>query len=192
MPSNSLQAWRGFRSDSLDEIENAHAMVGGPLRGRRYATEQINHAYCTLLSSQFQGFCRDLHSECVDYIVDAMPLNLQAISRSQYTWGRTLDKGNPNPGNLGSDFNRLGVSFWPAVKTHHAHNERRHDMLEGLNAWRNAIAHQDFDPAKLGGTTVLRLAGVTAWRSGLNGLAASFDHVMREYLQGLLGAQPWT
>jgi hypothetical protein len=66
MPSNSPRKWSGERSDALDEIQNAHAMVGGTDRGRRYATQQINYAYAALLSSQFQGFCRDLHSECID------------------------------------------------------------------------------------------------------------------------------
>ena len=28
-----------------------------------------HHAYAMLISSQFQGFCRDFHSECVDYAV---------------------------------------------------------------------------------------------------------------------------
>ena len=66
MPSYSLNHWTRERSEALDEIANAHSSVGGSARGRRYATQQINHAYATLLSSQFQGFCRDLHSECVD------------------------------------------------------------------------------------------------------------------------------
>jgi hypothetical protein len=42
MPSNSFVRWSGARAVALDEIENAHAMVGGTDRGRRYATQQIN------------------------------------------------------------------------------------------------------------------------------------------------------
>ena len=42
MPSNSLVRWNGERAGALDEIENAHAMVGGTERGRRYATQQSN------------------------------------------------------------------------------------------------------------------------------------------------------
>lgn len=64
MPSKSLDLWRTTRSDTLDEIVAAHRSVGGQDRGRRFATQQINCAYTKLLSSQFQGFCRDLHSEC--------------------------------------------------------------------------------------------------------------------------------
>jgi len=142
------------------------------------------------LSSQFQGFCRDLHSECIDHLLAATPLGLQAVLRTQFLWGRTLDRGNPNPGNIGSDFGRFGLAFWTAVHNHHHLNQRRRQYLEELNEWRNAIAHQDFDPASLGGK-VLHLPLVRQWRSSLNALAASFDDVMRSHLQTLLGAAPW-
>jgi hypothetical protein len=191
MPSHSLVRWSRERSDALDEIENAHESVGGIGRGRRYATQQINQAYATLLSGQFQGFCRDLHSECIDHVVATTPANLQAILRAQFIWGRLLDKGNPNPGNIGSDFGRFGLAFWTEVRADHHLNERRQEFLEELNAWRNAIAHQDFDPARLGGTTTLHLATVRQWRSSINHLAVSFDSVMGRYLQTLLGTAPW-
>src|SRR5205823_8276342 len=133
----------------------------------------------TLLSSQFQGFCRDLHSECVDDLVAATPVDLRTLLRAQFLWGRSLDKGNPSPGNIGSDFGRFGVPFWTEVRADYRQNDRRQELLEELNSWRNAIAHQDFDPAKLGGTTTLHLARVRQWRSSLNQLARSFDNVMR-------------
>lgn len=191
MPSNSLQRWLSERADALDEIENAHAMVGGTERGRRYATQQINLAYATLLSSQFQGCCRDLHSECVDHILARTPAPLQALLRNQFSWGRSLDRGNPNPGNLGSDFGRFGIAFWTSVDGDSHGNDRRRELLQRLNDWRNAIAHQDFDPAKLGGATTLHLATVRGWRRALNRLAHSFDNVMRRHLHTLLGAPPW-
>src|SRR5260221_7408947 len=115
MPSHSLISWNGERADALNEIENAHAMVGGSERGRRYATQQINYSYAALLSSHFQGFCRDLHSECIDRIVAATPAQFKGFFRAEFLWNRTLDKGNPHPGGIGSDFNRLGIQFWPSV-----------------------------------------------------------------------------
>ena len=84
MSSQSLTRWNGERVDALDEIENAHAMVGGTERGRRYATQQINYAYAALLSSHFQGFCRDLHSECVDHIVAIVPAQLRGFLHRVY------------------------------------------------------------------------------------------------------------
>jgi hypothetical protein len=111
MPSNSLSNWRNERRTALNEIESAHATVGGTARGRRYATQQINYAYAALLSSNFQGFCRDLHSECIDHIVSATPPGIQIFLRIEFVWNRTLDKGNAQPGGLGSDFNRLGIQL---------------------------------------------------------------------------------
>lgn len=61
-----------LRARALDEIEAAHASVGGTGPGRRYATQQSNQAYAMLLASQFQGFCRDLHTESVDQVM-ALP-----------------------------------------------------------------------------------------------------------------------
>ena len=191
MPSYSWGRWSSERAEALDEIENAHLSVGGSARGRRYATQQINHAYATLLSAQFQGFCRNLHSECAEHIISLTPTGLQENVRSQYMWGRALDRGNPNPGNIGSDFGRFGVVFWDRIRADHHLNANRQRSLEELNAWRNAIVHQDFDPARLGGTIVLHLATVRQWRSSLDHLAVSFDSVMCSHLQALIGTPPW-
>src|SRR5438034_6251857 len=102
MSSNSLIAWNGTRADALDEIENAHAMVGGTERGRRYATQQINYSYAALLSSHFQGFCRDLHSESVDQIVSIIPVQIRDLVTIEFFWNRSLSKGNPHLGGIGS------------------------------------------------------------------------------------------
>jgi hypothetical protein len=191
MPSKSLERWSGERSDALDQIATAHARVGGTTRGRRFATEQINHAYTTLLSSQFQGFTRDLHSECVDYIVSGVLGDYQTVLRNLLLRDRKLDRGNPNPGNLGADFGRFGIPFWIAVRADSHGNDARQELLERLNEWRNAIAHQDFDPAKLGGTTTLHLQTVRRWRSALSRLALSFENVMRIRISTLTNISPW-
>ena len=113
MTSASLHLWLTDRSVALREIEAAHASVGGTGRGRRYATQQINQACVMLLSGQFQGFCRDLRTECVDHIAGAVqPSALQGPLQSALLRERKLDRGNPSPGNIGDDFNRLGLSIW--------------------------------------------------------------------------------
>lgn len=183
--------WNNQRSAALDEIENAHVMVGGTERGRRIATQQINYSYAALLSSHFQGFCRDLHSECVDHIVGLMPARLQLFARREFVWNRSLSRGNPHPGAIGSDFGRLGVRFWQEVHALDARNERRGELLQELVNWRNAIAHQDFDPVAPGGNPVLHLARVRAWRRALNALARSFDRAAYNYLCTLMPAPPW-
>ncbi len=192
MPSLSLQKWATIRSSELDEIEKAHSSVGGTTRGRRYATQQINQAYAVLLSSQFQGFCRDLHSECVDSLAEAVtPATFETILHTALAQNRKLDMGNPNPGNICADFNRFGLPFWGRIVAYDARNSDRRLHLERLNAWRNAIAHQDFDPARLGGTTSLRLGTVRSWRQASHHLAVSFDAVMQAHITFLVGVSPW-
>lgn len=191
MPSNSWVRWDSERAEALDEIENAHTLIGGTERGRRYATQQINFAYVALVSSHFQGFCRDLHSESIDQIVSVAPAQIQRLLRAEFSWNRSLGKGNPHPGAIGSDFSRLGVDLWPAVYTLDGRNERRREMLQELMDWRNAIAHQDFDPVAPGGVATLHLARVRAWRRALNSLAHYFDEVMYNYLSNIVGRAPW-
>ena len=113
MPSNSYGRWTTPRRNELDELERAHSAIGGTGRGRRYATLQINHAYTVLLASQFQGYCRDLHSESVDYLVPwIQPTAFQASVRELLATNLQLMKGNAQPGCIGADFGRFGVNFW--------------------------------------------------------------------------------
>src|SRR5437870_4516899 len=145
MPSLAFQVWSTTRAARLDEIEAAHRSIGGAGPGRRYATQQVNQAYAVLLSSQFQGFCRDLHSECVEHLVRLVtPVAFQTALRLLLIQDRKLDRGNPNPRNIDADFGRLGIRFWQDVIAQDQRNRVRRALLEELNTWRNAIAHQDF------------------------------------------------
>lgn len=179
------------RAAALDEIEAAHRVIGGTGRGRRYATLQINYAYTILLSSHFQGYCRDLHSECANWFVDGITSPaLRASCRNAIVLNRKLDRGNPHPGHLGEDFKRFGVGFWDEVRTLDARNRLCQNRLEELNHWRNAVAHQDFDPAKLGARP-LHLGTIRRWRRVCDRLATAFDEVMRRHLQRINAASPW-
>jgi len=189
MPSNSLERWHRERADALDEMESAHAIIGGTQRGRRYAVQQINYGYAALLSSHFQGFCRDLHSECIDHIAAAMPRQFRVFVRTEFVWNRKLDKGNPHPGAVGEDFNRLGIDFWRTVNALDARNARRNQLLTELVNWRNAVAHQDF--TAVGGSATLHLNRIRGWRRAVGALADAFDRAMYNHLTALLGNAPW-
>src|SRR5688572_23656187 len=179
MPSRSLTTWRASATRALEQLEIAHAAVGRLGPGRRYAEQQVTQAYVVALSSQFQRFCRDLHSEAADHITATIPsLQIRDILRTQLTGNRRLDHGNPNPGNIGSDFARFDMEFWRLVSALDRRNEARRRHLEALNLWRNAIAHQDFDPAALGGRTELRVSEVRAWRAACEALATDFDRAI--------------
>ena len=189
MTSQALLRWQRDRKVELDEILQAHASVGGTARGRRTATQQINHAFAVLLASQFQGFCRDLHSESVDHLVSGVPQQFQTLLRFEFTFGRQLDRHNAQSSALGSDFGRLGIEFWSRVDACDARNDARKKKLEKLNEWRNAIAHQNYD--KVRKEAPLRLNRVKDWRCALSQLAEHFDRAMRDHLNQLLGSYPW-
>jgi hypothetical protein len=124
-------------------------------------------------------------------LIAIVPMQLRRPLQLEFTWNRSLARGNPHPGAIGSDFNRLGVDIWANVYALDARNGRRRELLQGLIDWRNAIAHQDFDPVAPGGIPTLHLVRVRAWRSTVNALARSFDQAMYNYLQRVVGTAPW-
>lgn len=190
MPSVSLTIWSGKRTRILDEIEDAHQSIGGSGRGRRFATLQVNYAYAMLLSSQFQAFCRDLHTECTGQLVSSVSnAVLRRYLYANLVRDRKLDRGNPNPGNIGSDFSRFGLVLWDDVSKRHPRTRNRKRHLEDLNEWRNAIAHDDFSRIAVGGA--LHLRRVRTWRNACEKLAISIDEAIFDHLRQLNGFDPW-
>jgi hypothetical protein len=203
MASMSLRTWHDARLPRLDGIEAAHRAMGGPARGRRFATLQINHSYVMSLSSQFQGFCRDLHSESVAHLVaritvDGSPqTDIRQVLAGEFVLERRLDVANPTPANIGQDFNRLGVDFWGEVlRSSGRHISARREGLQDLILWRNAIAHQDFAPRNRSGRAFtfapyLTVVQVRRWRAACERLAETFDEVMAAHLSAFIGSPPW-
>src|SRR5438874_8491654 len=105
--------WKSGRSSDLDQFESIHKTIGKSGSGTQDARQQINQAYVLMLSAQFQGFCRDLHSEAVDFVVDSLQaISLRSLLQSEFQYGRRLDSGNPTEQNIRSDFKRLGFDIW--------------------------------------------------------------------------------
>jgi hypothetical protein len=78
------------------------------------------------------------------------------------------------------------------VASHRPENPARRAALDELSEWRNAIAHQDFSASMLrAGRPSLTLAQVRLWRKACDGLARSFDEVMRDHLRRLTGSASW-
>jgi hypothetical protein len=192
MPSDALSTWRAERTIRLRNVEAdclhlATVHAADPNRVQEYI-----RSYAVLLSAEFQGFCRNLHSECADRLIDSVaPATRAAVLRAQCFHGRKLDTGNPNPGNLGADFNRYALDFWSEVLALDPGHAARLHRLAMLNAWRNAIAHHNYDPTALGGTMLLTVAKVRDWQSDCDAFATAFDAVMRNHLQATTGVSPW-
>ena len=193
MPSQSLHRWQTEARAALDQIQSAHAAVGGSKRGRRYATLQINHAYLVLVSSHFQRFCRDLHGEAIDQLCrQGHPHDPRRdILRYGLSLNRQLEARNPTPAAIGADFERFNLRFWDVVKSKSpARNRRRQELLDELNKWRNAIAHQDFAHNNLSPNGVT-LSLVRRFRSACDDLARRFDAVLATHLATMMGVAPW-
>jgi len=193
MPSIAFQTWSVQRLADLDEIEDTHRVLRGTVPRRRIATQLINQAYTVFLFSQFQAYCRDLHTEsALSLVATIIPEDLKKTVLSILLGGRKLDQGNANPSNLGADFNRFGVSFWRLVTADNPQNDVRKKALEELNVWRNAIAHHNYSPAMLrGGRVHLTIARVKEWRRACDGLARSFDKVIRDRIVAATDTIPW-
>jgi len=192
MPSDALVAWQTERMPRLQKVEADCLHLEALHVADANRVQEFIRSYTILLSAEFQGFCRDLHDECAEKFVESInPMALQAVLRSQCRYGRKLDTSNPNPGNLGADFNRYQFEFWTVVLAGDPGNATRRDRLERLFVWRNSIAHHDYDPAKLGGTTSLTIAQVRDWQTDCDALAIAFDREVRNQLQVTTGVSPW-
>ena len=192
MPSRALRNSQTRSGKVLDEVEAAHAVVGGGRGARGFARQQINQAYVVLLSSQFQRFCRDLHSDAADFLAAQTAFaSLAPLLTASLSNARRLDTGNPNAGNIGVDFSRFGFDIWSLAAQRNSRTPFRRERLEALNRWRNAVAHQDFRSPHLRGRETVQLKEIRRWRAACGGLAVDFDAVLRVYLRSVAGVQPW-
>lgn len=103
---------------------------------------------------------------------------------------RQLDARNATRSTIQVDFTRLGLQVLAHLKARRPSNEKRLVTLDRLNAWRNAIAHQDF-ARRLLVPANLRLSTITTWRRQCGILARDLDHVMSVHLKQLAGVAPW-
>jgi hypothetical protein len=197
MSSMALTSWQTDRRQRLDELLAAHQTVGGAGPGRRWRTRELNWALTLRLAGEFQGFARHLHDLAVDHFVDIVSagnVQLAEVLEQRTKTNRKLDRGNAQPGSLGSDFALLGLTLWPALEHADPRTSDWKASLERLNAVRNAIAHVDqdaLDQLRRDGHPVT-LTAVRSWQRDLDRLAVAMDDVVSTYLDGLLGqGRPW-
>jgi hypothetical protein len=145
--------------------------------------------YVMLLSGHFQGFCRDLYTECTQVCAATVPPDLRATIQAQFAAELKLNAANPTVPNIRKDFERFG--FLLDLAAADPANPARLTHLGHLNYWRNAAAHQRATPPPAGVPPALVLGDVQNWRSSCDGLATSLDHIMDGELLRILGAAPW-
>jgi hypothetical protein len=173
----------------LEEVEAHCAAVLASVPPNPTFLDETLRGFVLHLSAHFQGFCRDLYTECSQIWIAAIPASFQATAQAQFSAHLALEKGNPSYNNIKRDFNRFG--FLLNLQAAHPAGPQRITALGHLNDWRNRAAHQGTQPLGGGVPAVLTLAIVQGWRASCDGLAASLDGIMRAELLRIIGIAPW-
>lgn len=197
MPSESYNIWTTTRLPLITKLDDAHKAVRRNHVGRPHGVQYLNHAFTIAIASHFQAFCRDLHSECVDHLrgfVESSGVGQATIDVIFFSilLSRKLDSKNATSSSLGSDFGRFGFNFIPALKAQSKLNKQRLSHLDEMNAWRNAIAHQNFNNKKVDVSGYLTLSKVRTWHNACDKLTLSMDNLMKERLRSLTESDPWS
>jgi hypothetical protein len=185
MPSASLLQWQNDRMRRLGEVDAQCATSLALVPPRPHLVEENLRGYVLLLSAHFQGFCRDLYTECAQIIASKVRPRLQLLIQVQFTAHHKLDYGNPNVENIRADFERFGFNFDLAGAD--PANPGRITHLGRVNRWRNVAAHHGAIPAAI----PLDLPSLRDWRTSCNGLAVSLDDLMYDELRRILRRAPW-
>jgi hypothetical protein len=187
MPSAALTNWHTDRSSRLSAVEShCNAVLATVPLNATFADETLR-GFVLHLSAHFQGFCRDLYTECSQIWIAGIQPGFQATAQAQFSAELALEKGNPSYNNIKRDFNRFGFQLQNA---NFAIPQQLTD-LHHLSDWRNKAAHQGTKPLGSGVPTVLTLPLVQSWRASCNGLAVSLDGIMHTELLRIMGAVPW-
>ena len=186
MPSAAWQYWQNDRLPRLTEIDAncIAALASGP--AHRFLAEECLRGYVLLLSGHFQGFCRDLYTECVQAFTTTVPPVAKATVRTQFTTDLKLNIHNPTVETIRKDFERYNVFLDFGADP--ANGPRVTDLGQ-LNKWRNAIAHQN--PSPPAGTPPLMLTRVQQWQVSCDGLATWLDDMMHREMFRIINAAPW-
>ena len=186
MPSASLLRWQHDRVPRLAAVDAQCAASLTLVPAQSDLVEENLRGYVLLLSAHFQGYCRDLYTECAQQIVQRMRPTLRLLVQTQFTAHLKLDRGNPNLQNINGDFERFGFS--PDLGSAAPGNPARLQDLASLNRWRNVAAHHSTVPV---GTPALHLPLLQGWRNSCTRLATSLDLIMYNHLRRILRRSPW-
>jgi len=151
--------------------------------------DETLRGYVLHLSAHFQGYCRNLYTECSQIWMGAIPVALQATAQAQFSAQLALEKGNPTYVNIKRNFNRFG--FLLNLQTTHVGGPQQVTDLGHMNNWRNKAAHQGTQPLGSGVPPTLTLPVLRDWRMSCDGLATALDSIMRAELLRIMGIAPW-
>src|SRR5262245_18806557 len=176
MPSAAFTRWQNDRSLRLNAVDAHCAAVLALVPPNPTFLDETLRGFVLHLSAHFQGFCRDLYTECSQIWIAAIPAGLKATAQAQFFAHLALEKGNPSHDNIKRDFNRFG--FLLNLQAAHPSGPQRVTDLGHLNDWRNKAAHQVNQPLGGGVPPALTLPIVQGWRVSCDGLATSLAGIM--------------
>ena len=196
MPSHALTRWRTDRLTRLDRIEAQNVAVGAAVPPDPPLIDENLRGFVMLLAAHFQGYCRDLHTECIQAAAHAVPAPMLYMFQALGERGRELARGNAKYSSIKDDFERFDFNLTDALTADPAlpaatrtANASHITRVDHLNAWRNYAAHHNTVSPPVGGPFVLPT--VQVWKNSCDALATELDRVMYNRLVTLTGAAPW-
>lgn len=160
----ALGVWTTVRRARLDEL--ASKITSGE------GTSTQSGMLYVALAAEFQGYCRDLHQECVDDLLDQMsvlPYRLRMLIGATLETGRALDRQNATVATVARDFKELGISPWESIQLRNKEKYRDwRTTLDTVISARNAIAHSDED--RVGKLVLDGVLTVDSWKKCLHAL----------------------
>jgi hypothetical protein len=186
MPSRALTIWQTRRWPRLIQFDGQCAAGHAALPANPELVDENVRASTLLTAAHFQGFCRDLYTECGQTIASVAAANLQPIIQKQFATNLSLNQGNATEQNIVEDFSRLVIGL--DLRGADPYNNRRLDDLRDLNILRNIAAHhKPLAPASFPTLTTIRI-----WKNSCAAFATSLDQILYNELSTILGHLPWT
>jgi hypothetical protein len=82
MPSASLLKWQNVRLPRLGHTDAQCAASIAAVPSNAALIDENLRGYVLLLAAHFQGFCRDLHTECAQIIASKVRASLEILFQS--------------------------------------------------------------------------------------------------------------
>ena len=179
--SDALTIWRNDRSQRLIKVDGQCSAAEVQDPSDPDLIDENLRSYVMLTCAHFQGFCRDLYTECTQIIVGAAPETFRTLIQRQFSAKLALDQSNATEQTITVDFGRIVFNL--DLSMAHPRNRRRLDDLRELNRSRNLAAHHIPLPA---GTSFPDLVTIRGWKHSCDGLAASLDEVLYNELRSIV------
>ena len=197
--SPPLRRWLDERAKVVDVVARGHAQVGGVTGpGAPEAhSKPLAHAYVLILTREFQGFVRQLHSLAIDVFVEWSGADVTKAPKlvTGLRSGRALDRGNATHDSIKKDFARLSLPTL-GISSHNSRwgsgDAKSFDLLLRL---RNALAHgneQELDRLLEEEPVRDSVSWARGQRPMLNRYAKALDRAVWDALVAVTRSEPWS